>query len=687
MQTQSTPGNPQDLLRLAEARFPPLREAERKLLNAAPLGEMAWCGPSPKDFDPANNPGKAASWGPDRAIRASLIRWLCIDRAAREWIDPRGIQAHGARIEGSLDLSFVRVRFPLTLRCCSLEEETKLRFLRIPTISFSGSWTRSINAERAKVRGTVFLSNGFCSEGEVQLLGARIGSNLDCGAGRFRNAAGKALRADRMRVRGSLFFRNAFSAEGEVRLLGAEVGGNFECNDGSFSNPAGSAISGDRMSVQGSVFFRDGFVADGEVRLLGAQIHGNLECNGGKFKNPSGLALNADRIAVKGNVLLHNGFVAEGEVNLPGAQIGNNLACDAGIFKNPGATALNADSVNVRGFIFFRAGFSADGEVNLLSAQIGDNLECDGGTFKNPGGKALSADRANVQGDVLLRAGFSAEGEVRLADSVTKGTIVWAGVRNPERTSLEMSNASAGAISDDKSCWPGPGKLNLDGFVYGHIVSGMTDTRSRLAWLALQQPFTPQPYRQLAKVMRNAGVDRGARRVLFAMEDHLWKEERTLAAAIFRWPLSLVVGYGYYPLRALVGLFLLVVIGWGVYAGANAAGAMVPREENAYAQFKANGHAPSHYEPLGPFVYSLENSLPLVKLGQTDRWGPDPTPSWRPSTTQPPQPPGANTPDAPKSSLFATPRFLFAFQRLQVLLGWILATLFVAGVTGIVQKD
>jgi hypothetical protein len=29
---------------------------------------------------------------------------------------------------------------------------------------------------------------------------------------------------------------------------------------------------------------------------------------------------------------------------------------------------------------------------------------------------------------------------------------------------------------------------------------------------------------------------------------------------------------------------------------------------------------------------------------------------------------------------------LFGFQRLQVLLGWILATFFVAGVTGIVQK-
>lgn len=668
MSTSSFTGAPEELLKLAELRFQPLREAERKLLTAAPIGETAWCGPSPKDSDPANNPLKADTWGAERSIRASLIRWLCIDRVARACVDPRGIQAHGARIEGSLDLSFVRVRFPLALRCCRLKEETQLRFLRIPTINFGGSFVRSINAERAKVRGSISLNHGFCSEGEVQLLGARIGSNLDCGAGRFRNAGGKALRADRMRIRGSLFLRNAFLAEGEVRLLGAEIGGNFECNDGSFSNPGGSAISGDRLNVQGSVFLRDGFTVEGEVRLLGAQINGNLECNGGKFKNPRGLALNADRLAVKGNVFLHNGFTAEGEVNLPGAQIGNNFACDAGTFKNPGGTSINGDSLNARGFVFFRAGFNADGEVNLLSAQIGDNLECDGGSFRNSGGKALNADRITVQGDVLLRDGFSADGEVRLADSVTKGTIVWTGVRGPERATLNLSNATAGAILDDKSCWPGPGKLILNGFVYEHVISGVMDTKNRLAWLALNQPFTPQPYRQLARVMRNAGVDRGARRVLFAMEDHLWKEERTLSAALFRWPLSLVVGYGYYPLRALAGLVLLVFVGFGVYLGARGSRAMVPRDEAAYAQFKATGHAPAHYEPLSPFVYSLENSLPLVKLGQTDRWEPDPSPS-------------------SSQSFLISPRFLFAFQRLQVLLGWILATLFIAGVTGTVQKS
>jgi hypothetical protein len=217
---------------------------------------------------------------------------------------------------------------------------------------------------------------------------------------------------------------------------------------------------------------------------------------------------------------------------------------------------------------------------------------------------------------------------------------------------------------DDKGSRPPTGKLFLDGFAYGYVTSGLTDTKGRLAWLALQQPFTPGPYQQLAKVMWNAGVDRGALRVLFTMEDRLWREERAFPAGLLRWPLSLVIGYGYYPLRALAGLVILVLLGWGIYANARSAGALVPKEEQACQFYKANGLAPAHYEPLSPIAYSIENSLPLVKLGQTEYWQPDPNPA-----------PGVSS-----------PRLLFGFQRLQVLLGWILATFFVAGVTGIVQK-
>jgi hypothetical protein len=76
-------GQPVDNLEaLARARFGDLSQAELKLLRAAPKGEMAWCGPSAKNDDPANDPAKADEWAHEREIRADLIRWLCVDRLA-----------------------------------------------------------------------------------------------------------------------------------------------------------------------------------------------------------------------------------------------------------------------------------------------------------------------------------------------------------------------------------------------------------------------------------------------------------------------------------------------------------------------------------------------------------------------------------------------------------------------------
>ena len=85
-----------DLPALAELRFGPLSDAERKLLHAALTGEEA-----PADLNaPENDPANAQSWGQDRAIRAALIQWLCFERKAREQVRPFGIRAIRARNRG-----------------------------------------------------------------------------------------------------------------------------------------------------------------------------------------------------------------------------------------------------------------------------------------------------------------------------------------------------------------------------------------------------------------------------------------------------------------------------------------------------------------------------------------------------------------------------------------------------------
>jgi hypothetical protein len=809
-----------DLEALAQARFGELSEAELKLLRAAPNGGVALCGPSAQDDDPANDPAKADEWGPEREIRAELIRWLCKDCDAANAVDPGGIQIHGAKISGGLDLSFVSVPFPLRTKQCRFTENASLISTQLPALNLGGSRVLSVVADRTEVKGNVFLRDGFRAEGAVRLLGAQIGGDLDCSGGTFSNPGRDALRADGAGVKGGVYLNDGFSAEGDVGLVGAQIGVNLDCSGGTFKNPDKDALSADGANVKGDVHLSDGFTAEGDVRLLGAQIGGNLDCSSGTFKNPgkralsadganvrgdvslkggfsaegevrllgaqiggsldcSGSAftsprknaLNADRASVKGSVFFNDGFNAEGEVRLVGAQFGCDLSCGGGTFKNPGKQALSFHNARVEGSIYLRSGFTADGAVGLLYAQIGGTLDCTASTFKNPGKEALSAHGANVRGDVSLSAGFSAEGEVRLHGAQIDGdlnciggtfknpgkhaltadganvkgcvflrdgfsaegevrlpgtkiggeldcsggmfseinaesarivaSLQWRGVKAAKTATLNLTNASAGSLVDEKDSWPSRRNLFIDGFAYGYISGDSPrDAKTRLEWLDLQDPFVPKPYRQLAKVLREEGRDSDASKVLFEMEGRRRKDEdrrrreeiekrqlpplyfkrfralailasrinshlRSRCARLWDWALKWTVGYGFYSWWALGWLVLLTALGWGLFRYGYSSGAVTPTDTRAYHFFRDHGWSPDHYQRFTASVYSLENSLPFVNLGQKDNWTPDPNP--QPSRWM--------------------PGILRWFRWVQVLLGWLLATLFVAGVTRVVRKE
>jgi hypothetical protein len=767
----------QELLCLATERFGNLSAAEAKLLCAAPKGEQAVCGPSDKRNDPSNDPAKADAWGHERRVRAEVIRWLCIRPEAAGRVDPQGIQLLGARVAGPLDLSFATVPFPLGLFQCRVADEVNLMSARLPALYLDGSWTGPMTADGVIVAGSILLREGFTAEGEVRLLHADIHGNLECSGGRFKNPprrglpeSGAALSADGANVSGDVFLREGFTAEGEVRLLGAQIRGSLDCRGGVFKNPpqeelpeSGTALSADAVNVSGDVLFREGFTAEGEVRLPGARIGGRLSCSGGTFKNPwqsgspkSGRALYAEEMKVGGAAFLcrEDGdggkkFAAEGEVWLLGAQIGGDLECGGGTFSNPprgrgvggSGDALVADAAEVKGNVFLHKGFTAKGEVRLAGAQIKGQLSCSGGTFNNPpqeglpeSGTALNAGGVNVSGDVFLHEGFTAEGDVLLLGVQTAGDLDCRGgsfsflvaqgatvgrhlvlryLRHAENAKIDLGNSSTDALFDDEASWPGAGNLRLDGFVYGRISEGPTDAETRLRWLALQPWFTPQPYRQLAKVLREMGDDRGARRVLYEMEmlrrreqSRIWRKRigseklsrltrlagsvRYGLVRVWGWLLKATIGYGFRLQRTLYWLIGLTVCGAALFCLGYLGGAMAPTEREAYACFQKQGWPPRHYQQFNPLVYSLENSVPLLRLGQDSAWAPDPGPREQ-------EYPGAVN-FAPFKwlarvaarwhfSWLAPPWFLRLFRWGQIILGWVLATLFVAGVTGVVRRE
>jgi sRNA-binding regulator protein Hfq len=623
-----------ELESLARARFPDLTAAEIKLVRAASKGEFAVCGPNVNWNDPANDSSEAEGWGPERQIRADLIRWLCVDRRAKKLVDPKGIQVFGAKIPDPLDLDNVTIPFRLALLKCRLMQALSLQDAQMPILVLQGTRVRSVTADRMIVKGSVFLRNGFHAEGEVRLLNARIGGVLDCGGARFENPPQKG-RED-----------------------------------------SGHALTADGAVVKGGVCLNKNFSAKGEVRLLGAQIQGDLSCHGGNFENPvqeevpeSGKALSADGAVIKGSVFLNSfnaegdmevRFSAKGEVRFLGARIGGNLACIGATFQNPpkigvqnSGTALNAERVAVDGHIFLRNGFDATGDVKLLGAQIGGGLDC------------ISS---KISGTLIAQT------------AAIKGTFLYLET-DPKEGALDLTDASVVTLEDDVGSWPAAGNLFLDGFVYGRISGGAPkDVTSRLDWLARQEEFAPQPYRQLARVLRDEGNDSGAREVLHEMEvKRRDKEDDTALEHFWSRVLRRTIGYGYYPGRALRWLAWLALAGMILFWAGYCAHLIVPTDKDAYTLFSNGRQLPAQYEKFHASIYSAENSFPLVKLGQIDLWQPDPSPRrfviriW-------------NWPHSCPIWI-GLAGLLRWFRWIQILLGWVLATFFLAGVTGVVRND
>jgi hypothetical protein len=430
----------------------------------------------------------------------------------------------------------------------------------------------------------------------------------------------------------------------------------------SLGNSSGVALSADDVQVHGGVLLQDGFEAKGEVRLIGAMISGDLDCTGGAFHNAGGIALHAEGIHVNGSVFLEDGFEAEGMVRLLGATIGGYLSCRGGALHNPGEIALFADGVQVHTGLILGDGFQAEGEVRLVGAMIGGDLDCTGGAFHNPGGIALYADKVHVGSYVFLRDGFRAAGIMSLMD------------------------ANAGPLVDDETSWPEPGTLRVSGFVYTTIAGGPANAKARLRWLERQPPdsFNPQPYQQLARVLPESGREGDAKQVLIAKE-RVRRKRGNLGWAAWCW--NLVLGFsmahGYKPQRLLLGAMVFVLLGGWLFGAGYQAGTIARAK-------KAEADVP--YPAFNRWIYSLDSLLPIINFGQKEYWRPlDSNPTSAISQQSTPVPfigvPFTRSLYPMIASWVTSGEFLGAYHWIHIGVGWLLITLGITGVTGLVRKD
>jgi hypothetical protein len=87
------------------------------------------------------------------------------------------------------------------------------------------------------------------------------------------------------------------------------------------------------------------------------------------------------------------------------------------------------------------------------------------------------------------------------------------------------------------------------------------DVHTYLTFLRLQPSFFPQPYHELARSLRENGLEADAIRVLIAGEDERYRQYGW-AGPILGGFLKKTIGYGHRPMLTVFWMLGVVAIGW-----------------------------------------------------------------------------------------------------------------------------
>jgi hypothetical protein len=408
-------------------------------------------------------------------------------------------------------------------------------------------------------------------------------------------------------------------------------------------------ITANNLRVDGAVSL-EFLQSQGEIRFLAARIGGGLSCAGAQLEGiPS---LTADRAQILGGVFLNSQFCAAGTISLQDSIIGGDLSLDEASL-HAADNALFADGVQVTGDINLTNQCEARGTIRLIGAQVGGKLQCTGASLLAGNANALSLDGARIKGDVRLDRTRTPTATLRFHDTVVEGDFncdgaclvnleckqtrvtgdfLWTNVTSPmsggkpEFFHLTLTDSNVGTFRDDRGSWPPDGGLHIQGFVYKSLISDTSptvDAETRIEWLKKQpspEVLSRQPWTQLVNLLEANGDSSGAKKVTFAFKQQQAYQDG-VAWGLINEPVHLLQER---PWGVLPVIGSAWAIGSLVFWRAHRLRAMAPTDKTAYDAFAKGNNLPRHYTPFNPVIYTLENVLPVVDLGQDGAWGPNP---------------------------------------------------------------
>jgi len=436
-----------------------------------------------------------------------------------------------------------------------------------------------------------------------------------------------------------------------VRIIGARIVGDFDIQNAKLERAifiAGSRIENVKLeSVQtnsdfelirsrvSGIFVAKQFHGElslnlrgtefqREVNLENAKVDVNLDMDDTVFDRE----VKADQMQVGSSFLMNNAKFKK-ELILPKVRVNGQVAAAKAEFGG----RLDAQSLQV-GTSAYMPSIASESEVNLVFASIGTNL-----------------DLRNAKLAHLNLSGATISGDLRLAVQSYRN-LVWC-TRGRGTRGLYLRNTRIGNLMDAEDVWPEKGDLHLDGFALSRF-GGFGENEDSGAfkrgvkwwddWARRDPNYSPSPYQQLAAAFAASGHVEMADQLRYARYE---REQENLGfmAWIWSWPLKWIAGFGIYPHRVL---YWIAVISLG---GA------------AYLWAYSKGVRDAGHGVIWCFGASLSKLLPVIDINKEFKdFFDDPT----------------------REKLTEFQTFVFSLIGL---LGWFLAAILVAAVSGITGKS
>ncbi|GHG65830.1 hypothetical protein [Streptomyces griseocarneus] len=657
-----------------------------------------------------------------RGVRLSGARFtdeLTLSTVELRGVDAEGVAmvADGVDVGGHVSLEGIRAFGAVQLDGAEINGRLDCSGARLLGCSKDRS---ALMADDAKVGGQLVLRKATTFVGAVRLMQASIDGGVDGYSARLLGSDEErnALVADGITVDGFVSLADV-KAGGALLMPGAEIKGQLNLShcEALRANSEGNTVETDGLTVRGGMFLRS-FRAEGAVRLIGSDIALQLDSSYIVIKGVDGdeEALVADGIKVGGHALFQYALVCGG-IRLDGAEIKGSVDFAEAVVTraNRDGEALNVDGATVHQNLLLEAFAALKGAVYLRSATVVGRLDCSGARLLGTDSDHVSLHADGVQVGEHLYLGNKKKGQQFRTDLRARGTVRLIGARingslrivssemaANEHTALDatgahivgelqwlpvapvkgkviLERATAHRLEDDwngreLAYWPSDGLLQMIGFAYdGFGGPNQAEYEQRLDWVrcghikgvkSSPDVFATQPYEQLARVYKQMGRDKTARKVCIARRRDRRKHGKLLRPRRMRsWILDKTIAYGFKTWR--MGFFLIAL--WGaVFCAASCAqqhdDLIVPVKTIPKEKATPTANVPQKdYPSFEPAAYAVDVAVPVLNLHQSEYWGPNgATPCGR--------------------------RFAY-FTYACTVVGWGTATLAVVGLTGLARRD